>query len=148
MCTCCTFFFFQAEDGIRDVAVTGVQTCALPILMCFPQTQEGQFGNRYSIAAEHETGSEYEWRCRLHDYPPQPVIQCRTPAAAAVAAIRCHKKEQGGKDNQCQYKPACEEDIKKFLFVHINSADYNFSELSILPFSSNQRSVSTIVSRN
>src|SRR2546429_5547361 len=28
----CFFFFFQAEDGIRDVAVTGVQTCALPIL--------------------------------------------------------------------------------------------------------------------
>src|SRR2546429_8243154 len=26
------FFFFQAEDGIRDVAVTGVQTCALPIV--------------------------------------------------------------------------------------------------------------------
>src|SRR2546422_3431486 len=25
------YFFFQAEDGIRDVAVTGVQTCALPI---------------------------------------------------------------------------------------------------------------------
>src|SRR5690606_39547229 len=27
------FFFFQAEDGIRDFHVTGVQTCALPILM-------------------------------------------------------------------------------------------------------------------
>src|SRR2546422_1585061 len=26
-------FFFQAEDGIRDVAVTGVQTCALPIYL-------------------------------------------------------------------------------------------------------------------
>src|SRR2546422_5733531 len=26
-----SYFFFQAEDGIRDVAVTGVQTCALPI---------------------------------------------------------------------------------------------------------------------
>src|SRR5207245_3266031 len=26
------FFFFQAEDGIRDATVTGVQTCALPIL--------------------------------------------------------------------------------------------------------------------
>src|SRR3712207_7416636 len=25
------FFFFQAEDGIRDIGVTGVQTCALPI---------------------------------------------------------------------------------------------------------------------
>src|SRR3712207_3194091 len=26
-------FFFQAEDGIRDIGVTGVQTCALPIMM-------------------------------------------------------------------------------------------------------------------
>src|SRR5690606_39437394 len=31
------FFFFQAEDGIRDFHVTGVQTCALPI--CFAITQ-------------------------------------------------------------------------------------------------------------
>src|SRR5207244_5425290 len=31
------FFFFQAEDGIRDDLVTGVQTCALPILI---NTQE------------------------------------------------------------------------------------------------------------
>src|SRR5260370_4467938 len=28
------FFFFQAEDGIRDSSVTGVQTCALPISPC------------------------------------------------------------------------------------------------------------------
>ena len=28
-------FFFQAEDGIRDIGVTGVQTCALPIYECF-----------------------------------------------------------------------------------------------------------------
>src|SRR5690606_40496088 len=28
---CLFFFFFQAEDGIRDFHVTGVQTCALPI---------------------------------------------------------------------------------------------------------------------
>src|SRR2546430_13825716 len=37
MCSCtfyasCCVFFFQAEDGIRDLTVTGVQTCALPIL--------------------------------------------------------------------------------------------------------------------
>src|SRR2546422_5754462 len=37
------FFFFQAEDGIRDVAVTGVQTCALPI-----------FDFDVSLASEHE----------------------------------------------------------------------------------------------
>ena len=29
------FFFFQAEDGIRDIGVTGVQTCALPISLFF-----------------------------------------------------------------------------------------------------------------
>src|SRR5207247_3336387 len=29
------FFFFQAEDGIRDPLVTGVQTCALPISRAF-----------------------------------------------------------------------------------------------------------------
>src|SRR2546427_4891063 len=29
------FFFFQAEDGIRDLTVTGVQTCALPIFTSF-----------------------------------------------------------------------------------------------------------------
>src|SRR5688572_24201885 len=29
------FFFFQAEDGIRDLTVTGVQTCALPICAWF-----------------------------------------------------------------------------------------------------------------
>src|SRR5690606_40871776 len=28
-----SYFFFQAEDGIRDFHVTGVQTCALPILI-------------------------------------------------------------------------------------------------------------------
>src|ERR1039457_7432912 len=44
VCVCLfLFFFFQAEDGIRDYKVTGVQTCALPIFHCachgysFPQ---------------------------------------------------------------------------------------------------------------
>src|SRR3712207_5365114 len=35
-------FFFQAEDGIRDIGVTGVQTCALPIC-------SGGHGNTYSM---------------------------------------------------------------------------------------------------
>src|SRR2546430_9992464 len=37
------FFFFQAEDGIRDLTVTGVQTCALPILP-LAQTITGVLG--------------------------------------------------------------------------------------------------------
>src|SRR5256886_17409544 len=46
MCWICSpcFFFFQAEDGIRDLTVTGVQTCALPIcymrmLYKYPQSE-------------------------------------------------------------------------------------------------------------
>src|SRR5438034_11411130 len=40
------FFFFQAEDGIRDHCVTGVQTCALPI-----STPGSGFPSRNSSAA-------------------------------------------------------------------------------------------------
>src|SRR5262249_59657508 len=40
LCELIFIFFFQAEDGIRDWSVTGVQTCALPILI--PPDREGQ----------------------------------------------------------------------------------------------------------
>src|SRR5207245_8627119 len=36
MCSSSCLFFFQAEDGIRDATVTGVQTCALPISISAP----------------------------------------------------------------------------------------------------------------
>src|SRR2546427_5706531 len=38
------FFFFQAEDGIRDLTVTGVQTCALPISLVRPLTLAALLG--------------------------------------------------------------------------------------------------------
>src|SRR5437588_11111690 len=43
------FFFFQAEDGIRDHCVTGVQTCALPILD----------GGRRTAAIEQRCGARH-----------------------------------------------------------------------------------------
>src|SRR5947209_19004452 len=39
-------FFFQAEDGIRGIGVTGVQTCALPIWM-YKRVIFGEVGNRH-----------------------------------------------------------------------------------------------------
>src|SRR5207237_6398866 len=39
---CLVFFFFQAEDGIRDSSVTGVQTCALPICRSAVVTTTGR----------------------------------------------------------------------------------------------------------
>src|SRR5947209_3338955 len=47
------FFFFQAEDGIRDIGVTGVQTCALPIS-----------GKRNAGAAQDTIGSFSNSVCR------------------------------------------------------------------------------------
>src|SRR5256886_4413816 len=43
------FFFFQAEDGIRYLTVTGVQTCALPIFLSDAPTMGGgrELENRY-----------------------------------------------------------------------------------------------------
>src|SRR3712207_6870453 len=44
------FFFFQAEDGIRDIGVTGVQTCALPILVALRRPENLWPGSRESNA--------------------------------------------------------------------------------------------------
>src|SRR5256885_3197891 len=46
-----TLFFFQAEDGIRDYKVTGVQTCALPIFT--DESHEVTSDRRRVRAAEH-----------------------------------------------------------------------------------------------
>src|SRR5256886_10253113 len=56
---CLSFcFFFQAEDGIRDLTVTGVQTCALPILtdLGFDVTQAAS-GNQ-ALALLPEIGDD------------------------------------------------------------------------------------------
>src|SRR5207245_7374597 len=62
-----TTFFFQAEDGIRDATVTGVQTCALPIYdvcrargltgnqgVMFPESNIGELNLREDVADEVE----------------------------------------------------------------------------------------------
>src|SRR3989442_8281078 len=48
------FFFFQAEDGIRDADVTGVQTCALPI----SESRELQSESGDSSTSMRDPGSE------------------------------------------------------------------------------------------
>src|SRR5256885_13261538 len=51
------FFFFQAEDGIRDYKVTGVQTCALPILY---------ISNHSRVNASIRTWGEQQPNLRRH----------------------------------------------------------------------------------
>src|SRR2546430_10670090 len=51
--------FFQAEDGIRDLTVTGVQTCALPIsrVRCIPTDSTGSRGNEAVLEAVRGTSA-------------------------------------------------------------------------------------------
>src|SRR5207247_2398162 len=55
----CLFFFFQAEDGIRDPLVTGVQTCALPIcLVVEPERRRGAVRSHGARALLPDGGSD------------------------------------------------------------------------------------------
>src|SRR5687767_15200247 len=54
------FFFFQAEDGIRDKLVTGVQTCALPIFLHRPPEADRHRRPRRSV---HEEVRRADRRC-------------------------------------------------------------------------------------
>src|SRR2546425_8168088 len=63
------FFFFQAEDGIRDKLVTGVQTCALPILHCFVT-----YVKTYLSTVELQVLPG----CLFQLFPPHERIRCRT----------------------------------------------------------------------
>src|SRR3989441_4269800 len=64
---CVFFFFFQAEDGIRDKLVTGVQTCALPICRVRADSRRGR-GRARQAAALRPRRSHRRLRLR----PPSP----------------------------------------------------------------------------
>src|SRR5260370_27371341 len=57
------FFFFQAEDGIRDSSVTGVQTCALPISL--HKRNVLPFQNNYVLAPLHRSSGFQGHRQRI-----------------------------------------------------------------------------------
>src|SRR5215475_15083730 len=73
---CCSFFFFQAEDGIRGFHVTGVQTCALPIFVARGETGvppmeaagEGMRGNIQALQRSEERRVGKECRSRWSPY--------------------------------------------------------------------------------
>src|SRR5437867_12565362 len=64
---CMYFFFFQAEDGIRDRTVTGVQTCALPIL-----NDDGNENAEAVIEAARRVGIRLVRARALYDWEGAP----------------------------------------------------------------------------
>src|SRR5688500_19653873 len=61
------FFFFQAEDGIRDYKVTGVQTCALPISLAFVDTEVPLPHAQFMLAPKVEARLLQELDVRKHE---------------------------------------------------------------------------------
>src|SRR2546425_3301738 len=57
----CDFFFFQAEDGIRDKLVTGVQTCALPISIGRPRARKASARRAIAGSAADDPGISSGW---------------------------------------------------------------------------------------
>src|SRR2546425_1246754 len=73
------FFFFQAEDGIRDKLVTGVQTCALPICSPGGSPPSGRSGwSGTGRAARTLPPPERERRAGRGPRPPAPEPVART----------------------------------------------------------------------
>src|SRR3984893_4865196 len=88
MKTCCVlplrFFFFQAEDGIRDGHVTGVQTCALPI--SFFSCVGGRRRDASEAGGGGVAGMSAAWMPRpspqgwVHGVPREPTVPSLTRA--------------------------------------------------------------------
>src|SRR5687768_18044385 len=76
------FFTFQAEDGLRDVAVTGVQTCALPIYSVDRLTQPAK--NVLSAIAGADAGAAIGKLHTLLRQEPFDTIAARRRIADAI----------------------------------------------------------------
>src|SRR3989440_1640812 len=94
-----SFFFFQAEDGIRDLIVTGVQTCALPIFdrrqSVFPEIEQcdglGHRQVRVGVVKDH--------LARFLDTP----VGCEC-VPTRLAAIRSEERRVG-KECRSRWSP-------------------------------------------
>src|SRR5256885_11683026 len=93
------FFFFQAEDGIRDYKVTGVQTCALPIFLLIAA---GNFLPRGAVAG---IALEGELRRRDHAIHGRALrLENRGDAQIRTGGIRSEERRVG-KECRSRWSP-------------------------------------------
>src|SRR3712207_8612064 len=93
------FFFFQAEDGIRDIGVTGVQTCALPILDPAPEERDEAEGE------ETRGGAAEAAPCAGKSAPPAPEARARR-ASMELAGLEPRSEERRvGKECRSRWSP-------------------------------------------
>src|SRR2546430_3782670 len=88
------FFFFQAEDGIRDLTVTGVQTCALPIWRVVNSLDA--FEERFILRDLIVEGGEFGGHLALHH------LEIRRRHRAAPNAINGGRSEERRVGKECR----------------------------------------------
>src|SRR5438105_7623140 len=87
------FFFFQAEDGIRDPLVTGVQTCALPI------STYVRLMNSFSILLVAVSGKLFMSRTYVGAHlVPRSVCSLRNAAKASASNLLRSEERRVGKE--------------------------------------------------
>src|SRR5438046_8327421 len=98
---CLLFFFFQAEDGIPDWSVTGVQTCALPI--CILLDAAALLGSRPAQAARVRPGRRSDGAAgvgRGRDQTADAVVHADSRAEIGRASCR-ERGEVTGVEGLC-----------------------------------------------
>src|SRR2546430_3647009 len=95
-------FFFQAEDGIRDLTVTGVQTCALPIY----GDERGFFQETYRRDRFEELGVREDWVQDNHSRSRLGVVRGMHFQAGQAKLVRCRSEERRvGKECRSRWSP-------------------------------------------
>src|SRR5262249_56327440 len=93
----CLFFFFQAEDGIRDWSVTGVQTCALPI----SPRQSRICGGAWRVGRKTKNSIRPCWKSRS-----SVNRSGRSPVCPRWQATRSEERRVG-KECRCRWAAEC-----------------------------------------
>src|SRR5438309_12127852 len=98
-----TNFFFQAEDGIRDGTVTGVQTCALPICLQSIDNQAGQivYGLQAKDFLVEDDGVEHPVRLDERSEERRVGKECRSRRSPS------HEKQNENLERDRRLTPKC-----------------------------------------
>src|SRR5256885_5025600 len=97
---CYSFFFFQAEDGIRDYKVTGVQTCALPICALGSSPKR----RRISSASSHTARSALASEASRRVLPAREKIVNAT-LSSTVSWSKRSEERRVGKECRSRWSP-------------------------------------------
>src|SRR3712207_8661697 len=96
-------FFFQAEDGIRDIGVTGVQTCALPISTANDAgiRQRGRSGRHRDGAVTDSTGDPERCNAIVHSADDPRLDELRAEPGIEVRS----EERRVGKECRSRWSP-------------------------------------------